>query len=53
MKIDLLKKYDEFDFAKKDKFRVLIDSKENLENNYLSSWYYYYKLLRFSMAPLM
>jgi hypothetical protein len=40
---DLLKKYDEFGYFKKDYFSIYLDSKENFETNYDSNWYYYYK----------
>ena len=40
---DLLKKYDEFGYFKKDFYSVFLDSKENFDTNYESNWYYYYK----------
>ena len=38
-----LKKYDQFDYFQLDTFEVKTDSKENFDNNYESSWFYYYK----------
>ena len=40
---DLLKKYDEFGYFKKDFYSIFLDSKENFDTNYESNWYYYYK----------
>jgi hypothetical protein len=40
---ELLEPYNEFGYFKRDTFNVYIDSKENFDNNYDSSWYYYYK----------
>jgi len=40
---DILKKYDEFGYFKKDFYSVFLDSKENFDTNYESNWYYYYK----------
>lgn len=40
---DFVKAFDEFNYFKKDDIQVLIDSKENFDNNYESNWYYYYK----------
>ena len=40
---NLIKPYDEFDYIKKENFRLNIDSKENFDNNFSSNWYYYYK----------
>jgi len=40
---NLLKPYDEFDYFKREKFYIYLDSKENFDNNYESNWYYYYK----------
>jgi hypothetical protein len=40
---DILKKYDEFDYFKRDQFSIKLDSKENFDNNYQSNWFYYYK----------
>ena len=37
----LLKKYDEFDYIKKDAYFIEFDSKENFDNNYQSNWFYY------------
>jgi len=39
---DLLEPYNEFGYFKRDKFTIELDSKENFDNNYKSSWYYYY-----------
>jgi len=41
--LSILKKYDEFGYYDKDGFCMMIDSKENFDNNYDSNWYYYYK----------
>ena len=40
---DFIKPFDEFDYFKRDDIKILIDSKENFDNNYQSNWYYYYK----------
>lgn len=40
---EILKPYDEFDYFKRDKFNISLDSKENFDNNYQSNWFYYYK----------
>lgn len=40
---DLLELYNEFGYFKRDNFSVYLDSKENLDTNYESNWYYYYK----------
>lgn len=40
---ELLKKYDEFNYWKRENFRIGIDSKQNFDDNYESNWYYYYK----------
>ena len=37
----LLKKYDEFDYFKRDLFSIRLDSKENFDKNFESSWFYY------------
>lgn len=42
MYLDLLNRYDEFGFFTKENFRIKLDSKENFDNNFKSSWYYYY-----------
>lgn len=38
---DLLKQYDEFDYIKPDTYFIKFDTKENFDNNYQSSWFYY------------
>ncbi|RKD86393.1 hypothetical protein [Mangrovibacterium diazotrophicum] len=38
---DLLKEYDEFDYIKREDFKIKLDSKENFDNNYQSNWFYY------------
>lgn len=38
---ELLKKYDEFDYIKKEEIKIKLDSKENFDNNYKSNWFYY------------
>ncbi len=40
---DILERYDEFGYFKRDKFNIYLDSKENFDNNYESNWFYYYK----------
>ncbi|WP_405291984.1 hypothetical protein [Algibacter sp. Ld11] len=40
---ELLKEYDEFNYWKRDKFKIGIDSKQNFDENYESSWFYYYR----------
>ena len=40
---ELLKKYDEFNYLKRNKFKIGLDSKQNFDENYQSNWYYYYK----------
>lgn len=37
----LIKKYDEFDYLRKEQFLVSFDSKENFEKNYNGSWFAY------------
>ena len=39
----LLKNYDEFDYYDEDSFKLGIDSKENFDKNFESSWFYYYR----------
>ena len=39
----MLKKYDEFDYYEQESFSVCIDSKENFDKNFESSWFYYYR----------
>lgn len=38
---NLLKDYDEFNYFKRDSFVINFDSKENFDNNFKSSWFYY------------
>lgn len=40
---DLLDKYNEFRYFKRDTFSIYLDSKENFDTNYQSNWFYYYK----------
>lgn len=40
---EFIKPFDEFNYFKRNNIQVLIDSKENFDNNYESNWYYYYK----------
>lgn len=40
---DLLDKYNEFGYFKREFFSVFLDSKENFDKNYQSNWYYYFK----------
>lgn len=39
----LIKPFDDFNYFKREEIQVLLDSKENFDNNYESNWYYYYK----------
>lgn len=39
--LTLLKNYDEFKYFKEDTFSIMLDSKENFDNNYESNWFYY------------
>ncbi|MCR5862265.1 hypothetical protein LRS05_08950 [Flavobacterium sp. J372] len=39
---DLLDPYNEFGYLSRDTFEINIDSKENFDNNFQSTWYYYY-----------
>lgn len=40
---DFVKPFDEFNYFKRNDIQVLIDSKENFDNNYGSNWFYYYR----------
>ena len=40
---NLLKEYDEFNYYQIDFFSILLDSKENLDENYKGSFFYYYR----------
>lgn len=40
---ELLSQYDKFRCFQKEHFSILLDSKENFDKNYESSWFYYYK----------
>lgn len=40
---DLLASYNEFGYFKREDFDIILDSKENFDQNYQSNWYYYYK----------
>jgi len=39
----LIKPFDDFNYFKREEIQILLDSKENFDNNYESNWYYYYK----------
>ena len=39
----LLKKYDIFDYFKRDEFSISLDSKEVFDTNFKGSWFYYYR----------
>ncbi|WP_027391970.1 hypothetical protein [Aquimarina latercula] len=39
---DLLKEYDEFNYWKRENVKITIDSKQNFDDNYESSWIQYY-----------
>jgi len=41
--LDLLKKYDEFNYFKPDTDFMTFDSKENFEKTYQGNWFHYYK----------
>jgi hypothetical protein len=41
--LDLLKKYDEFDYFKPETSFMTFDSKENFDKTYQGNWFYYYK----------
>jgi hypothetical protein len=41
--LNILKHYDEFNYFNKDNFSIILDSKENFDENYQSNWYYYFK----------
>ncbi|MBN2364481.1 hypothetical protein JXL83_10170 [candidate division WOR-3 bacterium] len=40
---ELLTRYDEFGYFKRENFSIDLDSKENFDKNFQSNWYYYYK----------
>lgn len=40
---DLIKPLDDFNYFKREEIQILLDSKDNFDNNYDSNWYYYYK----------
>lgn len=40
---NLLKRYDELGYYKREEFDIQVDSKENFEKNYQGNWYYFYK----------
>jgi len=40
---DILDKYNEFGYFKRDTYSINLDSKENFDTNYQSNWFYYYK----------
>ena len=37
----LLKRFDQFDYFKRETFSIMLDSKENFDSNYQGSWFYY------------
>ena len=41
--LDILKKYDEFDYIKSDTYCLGFDSKENFDTNFKSNWFWYSK----------
>jgi hypothetical protein len=41
--LELLKPHDEFGYIVADRFSVDFDSKENFDQNYAGSWFYYYR----------
>ncbi len=38
-----IKPFDDFNYFKREEVQILLDSKDNFDNNYDSNWYYYYK----------
>jgi hypothetical protein len=40
---EVVKKHDKYNLFDSNSFGIYIDSKENFDNNYESSWFYYYK----------
>jgi len=40
---NFIQPFDEFGYFTKENTRIIIDSKENFDDNYSSNWYYYYK----------
>ncbi len=40
---EILKPYDEFGYIHKKDFKIAFDSKQNFDENYESSWFYYYR----------
>ena len=40
---EILKQYDEFNYFDRQTFSISVDSKENFDKNYQSSWFYYYR----------
>ncbi len=40
---DLLERYNQFGYFKRESFNIYLDSKEKFDKNYASNWYYYYK----------
>ena len=43
MLFNLIKQYDEFDYFKRTKFRIYLDSRENFDTEYEGNWFYYYR----------
>lgn len=40
---NFIQPFDEFGYFTKENTRIIIDNKENFDDNYSSNWYYYYK----------
>jgi hypothetical protein len=40
---ELLKPHDEFDYLKREDFEISFDSKQNFDDNYEGSWFYYHR----------
>jgi hypothetical protein len=40
---DILEEYNEFKYFNREEFKIYLDSKENFDNNYQSSWFWYYR----------
>jgi len=43
---DLLNRYNEFGYFNKETFSIKLDSKENFDKNYESSWFYLFKVIK-------
>jgi hypothetical protein len=41
--LQLVQRYDEFEYLRSDDLRIVVDSEENFVRNYAGNWYYYFK----------